>query len=78
MGRLPFGWCGKHLGLVVNELFSDGNPKEFNITITVEAPGQRAGSTAQESDYRKNRVRQKVYLSKCPVYLVAWLTKMRA
>jgi hypothetical protein len=67
IGQLPFGWCGNHLGLVVNEIFTDGGPKEFNVTIAVEAPSKEVCGTAKESDCRKNRVRQKVFQSKCPV-----------
>jgi hypothetical protein len=64
---LLFGWCCNNLGLVVNEIFSDGGPIEYNLTISVEAPGEGAGGTAKELDCLKNRVRQKVFQSKCPV-----------
>jgi len=64
---LFFGWCGNHLGLVVNEIFSDGSPKEFNLTIAVESLGEQANGTAKELACGKNRVRQKVFQSKRPV-----------
>jgi hypothetical protein len=53
LGQLPFGWCVKHLELVV-KIFSDSSPQEFNVTITVEALGKGAGGSAKEADCRKN------------------------
>ncbi len=66
-GQLPFGWCGNNLGLVVNEIVADGSPKEFEVTIAVEAPGEGACRTTKEPYCRKVRVREKVFKSKCPV-----------
>jgi hypothetical protein len=64
---LPFGWGGHHLGLVVNKIFPGLGPKEFNITIAVEALGKGDSRTAKESDCRKNGVGKKVFQSKHPV-----------
>jgi hypothetical protein len=47
---LPFGWGGYYLGLVVDEIFPDCGAKEFDVTIAVEALGERAGGTAKMSD----------------------------
>jgi hypothetical protein len=45
--QLPFGWCGKNFQLIVNEVIADGSPKEFEVTIAVEAPGKGACRTVK-------------------------------
>jgi hypothetical protein len=67
IGQSPFGWCSNNLGLVVNEIFTDGGPKEFEATITVKTLSKGACRTTKEPDCRKKRVRGKVIQFKRPV-----------
>ncbi len=42
IGQLLLSRSGKNLGAVIDEIFRDGSPEEFGITVTIEATRKRA------------------------------------
>jgi hypothetical protein len=47
IGRLVFGRSSNNLQFIIDKIFTDGHPKKFMVTITVEAARKRTGGSTE-------------------------------